>query len=577
MRLVIFSSAGPEALQHLLWRLTLDRSDVHVAGVLYETGRPAVPAGRRLGRVLRLLRQPGFLRYAAGRLLRVASSYAVDMSDALIRWIHAAPRHPNGPALTVDSFIARWQHRGVQVHVTNDLHAESSLAFVRSLDADVGLIYGTRILKPSLFAVPRAGSINIHKHKLPDFRGCGAPGLWEMREGRNRVTVTVHRVTQAVDAGHILGERDVPIEPLDTLESIGLKADVVSVDLIVDVLGDLAAGRASERPQAAGGLLFKGYQPHQIDRIEREIAAARERWRPRYTRSLPKRLVRTALLPVLAVRNHRRRRRQQFPVTILFHHLTSDRPKVMGLPTAAFARHVRYLKKHYRIVSLDDAIAMLEANLVTVPTVVLTFDDGYADNFAGLRAVAEIEGVPVTVCVCTQHVADGSELAHDLARGERGFPSLNWDQVRYLDRHGITIVSHTRTHFDCGTDDAGALDGEIEGSRRDLEAALGHPVDVLALPLGKPENLSARARQLALQQYSIVMSAAGGTNTGPLERPAELRRHFHPDSLWELELQLQGILDPPVPPLTMSSPPVRPLHLQPVAAAPAGSGTRTRS
>jgi methionyl-tRNA formyltransferase/peptidoglycan/xylan/chitin deacetylase (PgdA/CDA1 family) len=547
MRLVIYSSASAEALQHLLWRLETDVPDVEVAGVLFETGRPALARGRRLGRLLRLARHRDFLIYLASRARDKIRRSAETARDRVLRWIHAAPRHPNGPPLTLDALTSKWSSRGVRFHITPDLHDTASLAFVRALNPNIGLIYGTRILKPQLFTIPSGGSINIHKHKLPDYRGGGAPGLWEMRDGQSSMTVTVHRVVESVDAGAILGERTFPIEPLDTLESVGLKADLFSIDLLVDVLGDLALGRANERPQPAGGTVFKGYQPHQIAAVARRIGSSRPRWRPGFTRSLAKRLARTAALPCLALRNHRNRRRQRFPVTILFHHLTSDRPKMMGLPTAAFARHVRFLKTHYRIVSLHEAVALLESGVVAEPTVVLTFDDGYAENFSGLRAVAEVENVPVTICVCTQHVADRSELAHDIERGERHFPSLDWEQVRYLDRHRVTIASHTRTHFDCGTGDHACLLSEIAGSRADLEAALGHGIDVFAFPIGKPQNLPPAALRLALQHYSVVLSAAGGSNAGPVTLPAELRRHFHTDSLWELELQLQGILDPAVP------------------------------
>jgi peptidoglycan/xylan/chitin deacetylase (PgdA/CDA1 family) len=440
------------------------------------------------------------------------------------------------------------RNRGIAFHVTPDLHDAESLAFVRRLDADLGLIYGTRILRPALFTIPRRGSINIHKHKVPDYRGGGGPGLWEMAEGCAEQTVTVHRVVEEVDAGAVLGERSFPIEPLDTLESVQMKADVISVDLIVDVIRDEALGRSVERPQAAGGRLYKGCQPHRQHAIERRIRAARGRWRPTYMRPLLKRLARVPLLPLQAFRNHRRRRTKTFPIIVLFQHLTADRPKRMALPTAQFARHVRYLKKHYRIVSLDRAVELLRTGHVDVPTIVLTLDDGYAENFKGLRAIAELEEVPFTVCVCTQHVADQSELAHDIARGERGFPSMGWDEVRYLDRHGVKIASHTRTHFDCGRGDYATLVEEIAGSKRDLEVALGHRVTAFAFPKGMPENIPALANGIALQQYPVVMSAACGPNLAPMQPPMEIRRYGHPDSLLELELQVQGLLDPPVPP-----------------------------
>jgi folate-dependent phosphoribosylglycinamide formyltransferase PurN len=533
MRVVVYSSVAPEVLRHLLWRLALDLPEAQVVGVLYETARPPLPRARRLRRVARLLRDPQFVRYLAYKTVAALRARAEHLADAALRFIHAAPREPNGPSLTLEHLVDDWRARGVAVHVTQDLHDAESLAFVRRLDADLGLIYGTRILKPSLFTIPARGSINIHKHKVPDYRGGGAPGIWEMADGCTEQTVTVHRVVAEVDAGAVLGERSFPIEPLDTLESVQMKADVIGVDLIVDVLRDEALGQAVERPQPAGGRLFKGCQPHAQHALECRIRASRPRWRPTCTRPMIKRLARLPFLLHNTVRNRRRRRTKTFPVIVLFQHLTCDRPKRMGLPTAQFARHVRYLKKHYRIASLADAVAMLKRGNIDIPTVVLTLDDGYAANFAGLRAIAELEQVPVTICVCTQHVTERSELAHDVARGER---------------HGVTIASHTRTHFDCGTGDHLQLLDEIAGSKRELEAQLGHPVEAFAFPKGKPQNIPALANGVAMRHFPVVMSAACGPNLAPMETPMEIRRYGHPDSLFELELQVQELLESPVPP-----------------------------
>jgi peptidoglycan/xylan/chitin deacetylase (PgdA/CDA1 family) len=270
---------------------------------------------------------------------------------------------------------------------------------------------------------------------------------------------------------------------------------------------------------------------------------------------------------LLAFRNHRRRRERRHPVIVFFHHLSCDRPKRMSIPTAQLARHVRYLKKHYRIAPLEQAVQMLRDGQVDRPTVVLTFDDGYAENFVGLRAIVELERVPVTVCVCTQHLTDRSELPHDVARGDHGFPSMGWDEVRYLGRHGVTIASHTRTHFDCSRGEFPELVEEIAGSKRELEAGLGHPVEAFAFPKGKPANMPAIAHAIALQHYPVVMSAAGGGNFPPMQGRIELRRYPHPDSLLELELQAQELLDRPVPPR-----PVPDDAVLPAAAVPSARG-----
>jgi folate-dependent phosphoribosylglycinamide formyltransferase PurN/peptidoglycan/xylan/chitin deacetylase (PgdA/CDA1 family) len=539
---------APETLRHLLWRLDCDLPEVRVVGVLYETARSPLPRARRIRRAMRLLRDPQFISYLGHKSVEGIRSRAMRGFDAALRFIHAAPPEPNGPPLTLERLVEDWRARGVDFHVTRDVHDAESLAFVRGCDTDIGLIYGTRILKPSLFTIPKRGAVNIHKHKVPDYRGGGAPGIWEMSDGCATQTVTVHRVVQEVDAGAVLGERSFPIEPLDTLESVQMKADVLGVDLIVDVLRDEALGRVVERPQPSGGRLYKGLQPHQQHALECRIRRSRPRWRPQYTRPLAKRLARIPLLLLRTVRNHRRRRTATFPAIVLFHHLTSDRPKFMSLPTAEFARHVRYLKKHYRIVSLERAVELLGTGRIDVPTVVLTLDDGYAENFNGLRAIAELEQVPLTISVCTDFVNQRAEFPHDRARGEDGFPAMGWDEARYFDRHGVTIASHTRTHVDCGEADQDRVAEEIVGSQRELEVQLGHPVDAFAFPKGLPQNIPARANTLALQHYAVVMSAACGPNIGPMHPPMEIRRYCQPSSLLELELQVQELLDPPVSP-----------------------------
>jgi peptidoglycan/xylan/chitin deacetylase (PgdA/CDA1 family) len=548
LRLVVFSSASPDRLHHLLARLALDAPEVTVAGVLYETSRPGMTLLRRIRRGVKLLSDRQFIAYLWERGIEAVGRLLQRAIDAALRFIHAAPKSPNEPSRSLDALIAEWQASGVHFHVTPDAHAPDSLRFVDELKADLGVIYATRILKPSLFTVPRRGSINLHKHKLPDYRGCGEAGLWEMRDGRATQTVTVHRVAEQVDAGALIAERTFPIEAFDTLESVWFKSEVIGIDLIVDVLRAELSGQAVDRPQPAGGQLFKGWQPHQVRAVERSIRASRPRWKPQYSRPLVKLLARVCLLPLLAFRNHSHRIRRRFPIVVLFHHLTCDRPKHMAIPTAEFARHVRYLKRHYRVVSMSEAVGLLQKGEVDAPTVVLTLDDGYAENLLGLRAIAECEGVPVTICVCTQHVTEQSELAHDVARGERGFASMGWNDVRFLERHGVTIASHTRTHFNCGSDDYTTLVSEIAGSKHDLESELGHTVDLFAFPKGKPQNISSVAHEIAMKNYRVVMSAAGGSNSGPMKLPLHLRRYSHPDSLLELELQLQEILERPLMP-----------------------------
>ena len=542
-RIVIFSSMLPSHPQQFLWRLSADLPQVVVAGVLYETKRRQLSRRERVKRAVKLSRDPDFIGYSVDKVRRQFRIRLEHLLDRLLRMLHAAPENSNRLSLSLIQLKEICKAKGIAFEITNDIHSEASLEFVRSLGADLGVIYGTRILKPQLFSIPRLGSINIHKHKVPEYRGSGAPGIWEMRDGKTEQGVTVHRVLKEVDAGGVVGEQSFSIEPFDTLTSVGLKADLVGFDCLIDVIGRASRGVWEETPQASQGTVYKGFQPHQFWAIEREILKKRKPFKPVTGRPLHKLVPRMLTYPALYFRNRRRARTKNFPVVILYHHLVTDRPMYMGLSTEQFFKHIRYLKKHYRIASLPEAMDMLHKGEVSEPTVVLTFDDGYRDNFICLRAVVEAENVPVTLFVCTDNIAKGSPFQHDLDRKELGFPPMTWDQVRYFDHHGVTIGSHTRTHFDCGSTDEAKLTSEIVGSLDDLRKELGHDVFYFSFPWGHPQNMSNEARRIAAETYSYVFSAFGGVSYGPLGRNTVIKRYGHPASLVELELLLQGVLD----------------------------------
>ena len=537
-RVVIFSSVPAAPIRRLIERIHREVPRARVCGLLSERRAPKA-TGARLTTFVRNVRDPEFVRYVGHRVGRAALRPITYAGGRLLDLVHGWPGTPV-PAIDLDDLE---RELGVPVHVTADYHAETSLAFVRGLAPHLGLVYGTRILKPALFTIPTHGSINIHKRKVPDYRGGGPVGLWELLDGRPEIGVTVHEVTAELDAGRVVNSATIPIQPFDTLASLSLKAHVVGNDLLVRSVEDFVEGTVRLRPQETGGRMFKSPTPAQLVRYERELARRRSGYHAAPSRHVTRLLAKSAVaLPGMIARNWRARRTGRFPVTILFHHVIADRPHRMGISTHQFLRHVAFLRRHYRVVPLTQALAMLESGSVDAPTVVLTFDDGYGDNFLTLRAVAEETALPMTLFVSTAHVTTGEEFAHDLRAGEPGFAPFTWEQVGRLYREGFQIGSHTRTHFDCGIPDHARLEDEIVGSRRDLEARLGVPVEVFSFPGGLPKNISSDAAAIAARTYRHVFSAFGGANVPGCDL-LHLKRAFHAGHLWDLELQLQGALE----------------------------------
>ncbi len=534
LRVVIFSGGDVPVIRRLIHRIHAEVPEARVCGVLTER-RPGKGTSKRISSFFKNLRDPAFLSYIGVRLQTAGKAQAAKIGTSLLQLVHGG-RPPAKPAETLDC----------PLHITTDYHGQDSLEFVRNLNPDLGIVYGTRILKPALFSIPRLGSINIHKRKVPDYRGGGPVGLWELLDGQSEIGVTVHEVTEKLDAGAVVNSATIAIEPFDNLTSLALKAHVVGNDLIVKSVADYARGTLQLRAQQGAGRMFKSPTAQRLAQYQKELAARRPAFRAAAGRPAMKLLLKSALsLPGVAIRNWQCRRKGSFPIVILFHHLISDRPHRMAISTEHFLKHVQFLRKFYQIVSLTDAIEMLRTNTVKAPTVVLTFDDGYRDNFINLRAVAEQTGIPVTFFVSTDHISKGTEFQHDIDSQLCGFEPLSWDQLRQLQKQGFEIGSHTRTHFNCGSDNGIDLHSEIVGSKEDLEIQLGTPIEYFSFPFGLPENISPEALKIAARTYTHIFSAFGGRNTAvqPQAELKHLKRVCHSNHLWSLELQIQGVLE----------------------------------
>jgi peptidoglycan/xylan/chitin deacetylase (PgdA/CDA1 family) len=275
--------------------------------------------------------------------------------------------------------------------------------------------------------------------------------------------------------------------------------------------------------------------------MKKKLAARRKCDDNPFRRPAWKLLVKSLLYAApVALRNWRHRRQGDCPVMILYHHLVSDRPHRFGASTVYFLRQVNYLLRHYRVVSLSEAVELVRKGGNTVPTVAITFDDGYADNFVNLRAVTEETGLPIGYFISTEHISSGREFAHDQLLNSHGFLPNTWEQIQFLKGCGYEIGSHTRNHADCGSTDEEFLRHEIVGSGEDIRQKLG-PTAYFSFPFGLPQNISPAAAAIACDSYTNVFSAYRGGNLHAEARRILKRGNF-PHTVWELELQLQSVL-----------------------------------
>ena len=167
-------------------------------------------------------------------------------------------------------------------------------------------------------------------------------------------------------------------------------------------------------------------------------------------------------------------------VVLSYHRLAGERrpgQEQLDIAPRRFDAHMRLLARlGFRPLSVEDVVRFARD-----PTAVLarrsylaTFDDAFQDNAEPLRRHPEAAPVLFAPTAAVGGAANWTE----------GEPVLSWDELRALERAGVVVGSHARSHprlTDLTERDA---NDELRGSREDLAAHLAHPVAAIAYPHG---------------------------------------------------------------------------------------------
>jgi len=173
---------------------------------------------------------------------------------------------------------------GVPIHFVANYHSDDAIALMRAAEADLGVIFGTNILKESVFKIPRLGSINLHQGRAPYYRG-GPPVFWELFNGETEVGITVHYVEPKVDTGGIILQETVP---LIYDYSFGLDFELFishflersrnrCVRMVAEAVRMIAEGEATPRPQdVSSGRRYRLPVKREKDELRRRLRKRRE-------------------------------------------------------------------------------------------------------------------------------------------------------------------------------------------------------------------------------------------------------------------------------------------------------------
>jgi peptidoglycan/xylan/chitin deacetylase (PgdA/CDA1 family) len=159
----------------------------------------------------------------------------------------------------------------------------------------------------------------------------------------------------------------------------------------------------------------------------------------------------------------------------------------------------------------------LGAKPLPARSVVITFDDGYLDNFAAFEELVK-RGMTASWFVVSRDIG-GNAAWQD--SGSPQLPMLSASQLREMQAGGMEIGAHSHTHRRLTQCDDAGLVSELTQSTATLENLLQRPVTSLAYPYGAHDDRVVAAARVAGYQTACT-TRTGWAQAG--NDPLQIRR-----------------------------------------------------
>ncbi len=182
---------------------------------------------------------------------------------------------------------------------------------------------------------------------------------------------------------------------------------------------------------------------------------------------------------------------------LYYHSIDYEKGNELRIPKEKFREQMKYLKDTgYTTLTLNELYNFLAYNKpVPDKSVVITFDDGYKDNYENAFPILKEFGFRATVFMITSSI-----------NNDKNF--LTSSQLKQMDSYGIDIESHTVNHNKL---DGLTCDKQIQtlkDSKEFLEKLLNKKVEYIAYPYGKWNENAIKA--LKTEGYSMAFTTTGG-------------------------------------------------------------------
>lgn len=173
-------------------------------------------------------------------------------------------------------------------------------------------------------------------------------------------------------------------------------------------------------------------------------------------------------------------------VPVLNYHKIDNLPHALSLTPEEFDEQMSYIAENgYHTISPDQLVGYLKyGRPLPDKPVLITFDDGYRDNYANAYPILRKYGFTATIFLVTSLVGQDDRF-------------LTWEQVREMQKSGFTFGSHTVHHLALTKLSPEQVQEELVESRLEMERQLGAKPRYFAYPTGAYNRQLAETVRLA--------------------------------------------------------------------------------
>ncbi|PCJ38499.1 MAG: hypothetical protein COA81_13070 [Alphaproteobacteria bacterium] len=251
------------------------------------------------------------------------------------------------------TFTDLMKHPLVEYFEFTSIHSEACLSLIEREKVDLGISMAAPILKKELFTLPRLGTINLHKGKLPNYKGMPA-GYWEIHNGETEVGVTVHKIVAGLDAGDILVEDNIPVYKFSTAGGVRVQLDELGIKLVTNAVSVILEGTANFAPQIGSGKLYRKPTLKESS-LENKKILMLEGYNSK-KEFIKKILMNLYVLFRKAVKIILKKERKKAVSILLFHRVSDEFRDNVTIGVEQFDSLIGFLAQNYQILTLKDIL-----------------------------------------------------------------------------------------------------------------------------------------------------------------------------------------------------------------------------